>query len=53
MPKKHVKKLFTSKVGDILIMFDKEDLSHFPDLSEKETGERYVLHRAREVYSGL
>jgi hypothetical protein len=53
MPKKHVKKLFGSKVGDILILFDKEDLSSFPTLSEKQTGERYVLHRVREVYGGM
>jgi hypothetical protein len=53
MPKKHAEKLFTAKVGEILILFDKEDLSRFgviPD--EKDTGERYVLHRVREVYSG-
>ncbi|MDB6066843.1 MAG: hypothetical protein JWR26_3051 [Pedosphaera sp.] len=52
MPKEHIKALFELKVGDILIRFDKEDLSRFPTLSEKQTGERYVLHRVREVYSG-
>lgn len=52
MPKNHLKKLFAAKAGDILILFDKEDLSRFPELSEKQTGERYVLHRVREVYSG-
>jgi hypothetical protein len=52
MPKAHVRKVFAAKAGDILILFDKEDLSRFPDLKDKETGERYVLHRVREVYSG-
>lgn len=52
MPKSHLKKLFAAKAGDILILFDKEDLSQFPDLAESETGERYVLHQVREVYSG-
>ena len=52
MPKAHVRKLFAAHAGDILILFDKEDLSSFPDLKDKETGERYVLHRVREVYSG-
>jgi len=52
MPKAHVTKLFAAKAGDILILFDKEDLSPFPDLAKSQTGERYVLHRVREVYSG-
>ena len=52
MPREHIKKLFAAKAGDILILFDKEDLSNFPDLREKETGERFVLYKVREVYSG-
>jgi len=52
MPKSHLKKLLAAKAGDTLILFDKEDLSSFPDLFKSETGERYVLHRVREVYSG-
>jgi hypothetical protein len=52
MPKAHIRKLFEATAGDILILFDKEDLSSFPDLKDKETGERYVLHRVREVYDG-
>jgi len=52
MPKSHVKKLLAAKAGDILILFDKEDLSRYPTLAAKQTGERYVLHRVREVYRG-
>ena len=52
MPKQHISKLFAAKTGDILILFDKEDLSRFPDLKDKETGERYVLYQIREVYNG-
>lgn len=52
MPKQHISKLFAAKAGDILILGDKEDLSRFPDLRDKETGERYVLYQIREVYSG-
>jgi hypothetical protein len=52
MLKAHVRKLIAANAGDILVLFDKEDLSSFPDLKDKETGERYVLHRVREVYSG-
>jgi hypothetical protein len=53
MPKEHIKKLFAVHLGDILILYDKEDLSRYPELAEKETGERYVLHRVREVYNGM
>ena len=52
MPKKHIQKLFASKAGDVLILYDKEDLSNYPNLRDKETGERYVLHRVREIYAG-
>lgn len=52
MPKSHIKKLFAAKAGDILILFDKEDLSRFPQLAKSETGERYVLYCVRETYSG-
>ena len=52
MPKGNIKKQFTAKVGDILILSDKEDLSSFPDLNEKATGERFVLYKIREVYDG-
>jgi hypothetical protein len=50
MPKEHARKLLSANAGDILVLFDKEDLSRFPDLRDRETGERYVLHRVREVY---
>jgi len=53
MPKKHVEKLFAAKAGDIVILSDKEDLSNFPSRSETQTGQRFVLHRVREVYSGM
>jgi hypothetical protein len=52
MPKGHLKKLFQAKAGDILILFDKEDMSIHGDLSQKETGKRLVLHKIREVYNG-
>jgi|GraSoiStandDraft_4_1057263.scaffolds.fasta_scaffold274007_2 hypothetical protein len=52
MPKAHVKRLFAANVGDVLILWDKEDLSRFPDLKGKETGERQVLYQVREVYRG-
>jgi hypothetical protein len=53
MPRAHKQKLLAAKTGDILILFDKEDLSSYADLAEKETGERLVLHRIREVWDGL
>jgi hypothetical protein len=52
MPKGHVKTLFGANVRDILILFDKEDLTRFQGLSAKETGERYVLYQVREIYGG-
>jgi hypothetical protein len=52
LPKNHCKKLFAASAGEILILFDKEDLSRFPELSASQTGERYVLYQVREVYSG-
>jgi hypothetical protein len=51
-PKKHRKQLFAANAGEILILFDKENLSPFPELSAKQTGERYVLYQVREVYFG-
>jgi hypothetical protein len=48
MPKEHLTEIFGSKIGDILILFDKQDLRDYP--LRKGTGERYVLHRIREVY---
>jgi|GEM_PF-7010067 hypothetical protein len=53
MPKKHINQLFSANTGDILILFDKEDLSRFPEISRKQTDERYILYRVREVFSGL
>lgn len=52
LPKNHHKNLFAANVGEIIILFDKEDLSRFPELSAKETGERYVMYHIREVYAG-
>jgi hypothetical protein len=52
MPKGHIKTLLGASVGDILILFDKEDLSRFQGLSEKETGERFILYQVREIYGG-
>jgi hypothetical protein len=45
-PKNHRKELFAESAGEILILFDKEDLRHFPELSAKETGERYLARKA-------
>jgi hypothetical protein len=53
MPKEHLSKLFSGRTGEVLILFDKEDLSRFAGLAEKETGERYVLYRIREIWSGI
>jgi hypothetical protein len=52
MPRSHLKKLLAANEGEILVLFDIEDLSRFPDLAASQTGERYVLHRVREVYGG-
>ena len=35
-----------------MILFDKEDLSRVAGIPGNDTGERYVLHRVREVYGG-
>jgi hypothetical protein len=50
MPKAHIGPLFSVKQGDVLVLFDKEDLSSFPTLAEKETGERLVLYQVRKVW---
>ena len=52
MPREHKPKLLVAQPRDILILFDKEDLSPYPTLVSKETGERLVLHRIRELWKG-
>src|SRR5579859_6704077 len=53
LPKQHFEKILTSNTGDIVILYDKEDLSRFPDLAETQSGERYVLYHVREVFDGM
>ena len=52
MPKEHLPKLMSAKANEILILFDKEDLTNYPDLAKKESGERYILYRIREIWAG-
>ncbi len=53
MPNDHIKTLFMAKAGDILILFEKEDMSRYSGSIKRRSGESFVLHRVREVYTGM